>query len=102
MNFRFPREQGTLQKAEGHVFRVACIAERHYWLHGLLPPENVWPRKFSLSSVAVFTANWKLLATVLGYEKNEGKGNRFGKRALLNCVQYKTRHISSPGPLRRS
>lgn len=56
--------------------------------------------KFSLSSAAVFTANWKLLATVLGYEKNEGKGDRFGKRALLNCVQYKTRDISSPGPLR--
>lgn len=31
MIFRFPREQGTLQKAEGHVFRVACTAERHYW-----------------------------------------------------------------------
>lgn len=39
--------------------------------------------KFSLRSVDVFTANWKLLATVLGYEKNEGKGNRFGKRAPL-------------------
>jgi hypothetical protein len=51
--------------------------------------------KFSLSSVAVFTANWKLFATVLGYEKNEVKGDRFGKRALLNCVQYKTWHISS-------
>jgi hypothetical protein len=45
MNFRFPREQGTLQKGEGHVFRVACTAERHYWLHGLLPPENGRPRK---------------------------------------------------------
>ena len=64
------------------------------------PQKMVGHGKFSLSSVAVFTANWKLLATVLGYEKNEGKGNRFGKRALLNCVQYKTRHISSTGPLK--
>ena len=64
------------------------------------PQKIVGHRKFSLSSVAVFTANWKLLATVLGYEKNEGKGNRFGKRAPLNCVQYKTWHISSPSPLR--
>lgn len=29
MNVRFPREQGTLQTAEEHVFRVACTAERH-------------------------------------------------------------------------
>lgn len=64
------------------------------------PQKMVGHGKFSLSSVDVFTANWKLLATVLGYDKNEGKGNRFGKRALLNCVQYKTRHISSQGPLR--